>query len=142
QVRFTLQESGLPLIAPAAMTENGHTKKIRIQGLKKGFYSLTVGGQPVASASSKDWADGVEIQHGPIYNQSKELKNLIFKKNELYFHQYRPLNRTYILGFRAYEQGRHKQGLEELGGIVTWLDTQIGLKKNSRPNNYLLTPIQ
>src|SRR5690606_13893065 len=98
--------------------------------------------QPVAAASAKEWANGVEIKHGLSFNQSKELRNLIFKKNELYFHKYRPLNRTYILGFRAYEQGRHKQGLEELDGIVTWLDTQISLNKPVRTSNYQLTPIQ
>lgn len=141
-VSFELQESTLPLLPPSASAEEAQPRVIRIQGLKRGFYSLSVGGQPVASASAKEWSNGVEVQHGPNFSQSKELRNLIFKKNEMYFHQYRPLNRTYILGFRAYEQGRHKQGLEELGGIVTWLDTQIGLKKNSRPNNYLLTPIQ
>ena len=142
EVSFTLQESGLPLLEPAVFGQQGDSRMMRIQGLKKGFYSLTVDGQPVASASAKAWAEGVDIKHGPLFTQAKALRNLISKKNELYFHQYRPLNRTYILGFRAYEQGRHKQGLDELGGIVTWLDTQIALKKNVRPSNYLLTPIQ
>ncbi len=142
RISLTLQEQGLPLVAPAALTEAASPRTMRVGGLKKGFYLLTVGGQPVAAASAKEWANGVEISHGPLFTQSKALRDLIIKKNELYFHQYRPLNRTYILGFRAYEQGRHKQGLEELGGIVTWLDTQIGLKKDLEPSNYMLTPIQ
>jgi lysophospholipase L1-like esterase len=141
-ISFTIEDQGLPLLAPAAITEARRSRMMHIQGLKKGYYSLTVDGQPVASASAKEWAKGVDVNHGPGFTESKELRNLIFKKNELYFHQYRPLNRTYILGFRSYEQGRHKQGLEELGGIVTWLETQIDLKKTKRSSNYLLTPIQ
>jgi lysophospholipase L1-like esterase len=142
QISFTLQELGLPLVAPVDSMESGDSRRIKIQGLKKGFYSLTVEGQPVASASAKEWAQGVEINHGPDFTRAQELRNLIFKKNELYFHRYRPLNRTYILGFRAYEQGRHTEGLDELGAIVAWLDTQINLKKAPRSYNYMLTPIQ
>ena len=141
-VSFLLEEAGLPFISPSAIKEGGTARIMRINGLKKGFYSLTIDGQPVASAGAGDWANGVEIKHGPIFSQSKELRNLIFKKNELYFQQYRPLNRTYILGFRAYEQGRHKQGLDELRGIVSWLDTQIEAKKKLTPSNYLLIPIE
>ncbi len=141
-VRFTLQELGIPFIAPFGPAEDGISGKVQIQGLKKGFYSLTVDGQPVASASAKAWAQGVEVHHGPAFNQAQELRNLIFKKNELYFHRYRPLNRTYILGFRAYEQGRHTEGLDELGAIVTWLDTQINLKKAPQSYSYILIPIQ
>lgn len=142
QISFTIQEAGLPLVAPAGSVEAADLRKIQIQGLKKGFYSLTVEGQPVASASAKEWAQGVEVNHGPDFNRAQELKNLIFKKNELYFHRYRPLNRTYILGFRAYEQGRHTEGLDELGAIIAWLDTQINSKKAPRSYNYMLTPIQ
>ena len=142
QISFTIQEAGLPLMAPVGLVEVGDSRKIHIQGLRKGFYNLTVEGQPVASASAKEWAQGVEINHGPDFNRAQELRNLIFKKNELYFHRYRPLNRTYILGFRAYEQGRHTEGLDELGAIVSWLDTQINLRKAPRSYNYMLTPIQ
>lgn len=142
QISLTLQEQGLPRLATVGSVEAGDSRRIKIQGLKKGFYSLTVEGQPVASASAKEWAQGVEINHGPDFNRAQELRNLIFKKNELYFHRYRPLNRTYILGFRAYEQGRHTEGLDELGAIVSWLDTQINLKKVPRSYNYTLTPIQ
>ena len=142
QISFTLQNLGLPLVAPLGLAEEGGSSKIQIHGLKKGFYSLTVEGQPVATASAKEWAQGVAISHGPAFNRARELRTLIFKKNELYFHRYRPLNRTYILGFRAYEQGRHTEGLDELGAIVTWLDTQINLRKAPQSYNYMLTPIQ
>lgn len=140
QISFTIQEQGLPFVGPAAASGDG--KKIQIHGLKKGFYSLAVDGVPVASASAKEWAKGVDIIHGPAFYRAKELRNQIFKKNELYFHRYRPLNRTYILGFRAYEQGRHTEGLDELGAIVTWLDTQIHLRKTPTSYHYKLTPIQ
>src|SRR5690606_22036360 len=86
-ISFTIQDQGLPLLAPTASTEGKHPRMMHIKGLKKGYYSLTVDGQPVASASAKEWAKGVEIKHGPVFTQSKELKNLILKKNELYFHK-------------------------------------------------------
>ena len=139
---FTVEATGLPFIAPQSVNDGEASGKIKVQGLKKGYYALTIDGQPVASASAKAWAQGVEVPYGPLANEAKELRSLIFKKNELYFHRYRPLNRTYILGFRAYEQGRHKEGLDELGAIVAWLDTQINRRKEPRSYNYQLTPIQ
>lgn len=139
---FTVEELGIPFMAPQGVGGKEASAKIKIQGLKKGYYSLTIDGQPVASASAKAWAQGVEVPYGSLSNEAKELRSLIFKKNELYFHRYRPLNRTYILGFRAYEQGRHKEGLDELGAIVSWLDTQINRRKEPRSYNYQLTPIQ
>jgi hypothetical protein len=56
---------------------------------------------------------------------------MILKKNELHFFQYRPLNQTYIIGFRRYEQGRHVKGLEEQNLLIKWLEGQIIL--NSQP---------
>jgi len=139
---FTVEALGIPFMAPQGVRNGVASRNIKIQGLKKGNYALTINGQPVASASAKSWAQGIEVPFGPLANEAKELRSLIFKKNELYFHRYRPLNRTYILGFRAYEQGRHKEGLDELGAIVSWLDTQINRRKEPKSYNYQLTPLQ
>ncbi len=131
-VRFVAGDKYLPLPAPQPaswLADNSHI--IRILGLKKGYYALTAKGDQVITASAKDWEKGVEIGQGPQFAQSEEIRQMILKKNELHFFQYRPLNQTYIIGFRRYEQGRHVQGLEEQNILIKWLEGQIIL--NSEP---------
>lgn len=141
-LKFRIEENYLPLSPPNADNPGVSERRLQITGLKKGFYALTSDGTQVAAASAAQWAAGVNIHQGPSFSQSAQLRNLIKKKNEIFFQQYRPHNRTYILGFRAYEQGRHAEGLKELGLIVTWLEGQIGLNRMPVPRTYQLTPLK
>jgi lysophospholipase L1-like esterase len=130
--RFAVDNKYLPLPSPKSadwITDNART--VRISGLKKGYYALFSENDQVASASAKDWEKGVEIKQGPQFVKVAEIRNMILKKNELHFFQYRPLNQTYIIGFRRYEQGRHVKGLEEQNILIKWLEGQIIL--NSEP---------
>jgi lysophospholipase L1-like esterase len=140
-VKFTLSEGFLPFPLPGRegeIPESGWL--LKITGLKKGFYTLTSDGHQVLTASAKEWDKGVSIAAGAAFIQSANLQEKIVKKNELVFHQYRPQNRTYILGFRSYEQGRHVKGLQDLNFIITWLEGQIALNRTPKPNVYQLTP--
>ncbi len=141
-LKFTIAESYLPLPPPKENSAIASERTLQITGLKKGFYTLTSDGDQVAVASAEQWAEGVNIHQGPSFTQSNQLRDLIRKKNELFFHQYRPHNRTYILGFRSYEQGRHAEGLKELGLIVTWLEGQISLHRMPVPHTYQLSPLK
>ncbi|MCF0065152.1 GDSL-type esterase/lipase family protein [Dyadobacter chenwenxiniae] len=130
--KFAVDNKYLPLPSPKSagwITDNAHV--VKISGLKKGYYTLVSENNQVASASAKDWEKGVEIKQGPQFAQVAEIRNMILKKNELHFFQYRPLNQTYIIGFRRYEQGRHVKGLEEQNILIKWLEGQIIL--NSEP---------
>ena len=116
----------LPLPWPAdAAGSTAQLETVRIRGLKKGYYTLTAGHNQVVTASAKDWEKGVDIIQGPQFEQSARIREMIIRKNELHFFQYRPLNQTYIIGFRKYEQGRHVQGLEEQNILIKWLEGQI-----------------
>ncbi|GAB3911420.1 hypothetical protein GCM10028803_52810 [Larkinella knui] len=139
-LKFTLDEAILPLPLPQEgpeLTNQGPV--IKITGLKKGFYTLTADDQEVITASAKNWEDGVEIKQGPSFTQVRELRQMILKKNDLFFFQYRPLNTTYILGFRSYEQGRHVKGLEEQSILIKWLEGQIALNRTPKSSVYHLT---
>jgi len=144
-VSFVVNEPYLPLPSPeqdgkTIDVDNG--RKLTITGLKKGFYTLTADNDEVVTASAKQWADGVTIRQGPSFICSAELRQMILKKNELFFFQYRPLNQTYIIGFRSYEQGRHKKGLEEQNFIITWLEGQIAVSNVPKPITYHLTQLK
>lgn len=143
RIRFSVEEKVLPLPVTEpgkADSEAAHT--FRIQGLKKGFYTLSENGRQLATASAADWDKGITPGYGDSFVQSEKISDFIVKKNDLFFQQYRPLNRTYILGFRAYEQGRHKQGLKDLDFIITWLEGQIDLHRKPVVKTYELSPVK
>src|SRR5690606_2381371 len=117
-------------------------RTIKIDGLKKGFYSLTADNIPIITASAKSWAEGVVIAHGGVFEQAAQVRHLIIKKNDLFFQQYRPWNETYITGFRAYEQGRHKEGLADLEHIIVWLENQIYLNSEPKSIVYQIVPVK
>lgn len=143
QMKFTIEESYLPLPLPASeFSVNQQSRTIKISGLKKGFYTLTADNVPVITASAKSWATGVEIKRGAAFDQAAQVRHLINKKNDLFFQQYRPWNETYITGFRAYEQGRHKDGLANLEHIMVWLENQIYLNSVPKSIVYQILPVK
>ena len=117
---------------------NAGNETIKVNGFKKGNYSLSVDGKLAAIGSRKEWEEGITLEQGPGLQQSEHLLKLIREKDKIYFQQYRPQNRTYILGFRSYEQGRHKEGLEALDALILWLDDQINQTKKPKTLHYQL----
>lgn len=140
---FSIEESVLPLPVPASGKPAANAAvSVQINGLKSGFYTLTENGRQLVTASAADWAKGVMFDHGISQEQAAKIAGYIVKKNELFFQQYRPMNRTYILGFRAYEQGRHEQGLKDMDLIIAWLEGQIGLHQKPVVKRYELNPLK
>ncbi len=140
---FSINEPLLPLPLPTKNPEIfADQNSVTVTGLKKGYYSLVCENKVVQSGSNKAWTNGISITHGGYFDQSEHLINLILKKNELFFYQYRPLNRTYIVGFRSYEQGKHVQELDEMNVTIKWLETQIMLNSKPKPAIYELRAIE
>jgi len=139
-LKFTIDdESYLPFPVPAFATDQAQT--VKVSGLKKGFYTLMADDEEVATASAKNWAEGVAIKQGPSFTQIKELREMIVKKNGLHFYQYRPMNETYIIGFRAYEQGKHVKDLEDQSILIKWIESQIALTRAPKPHVYQLKAV-
>jgi lysophospholipase L1-like esterase len=142
-LKFMVKDEFLPLPLPVTDTPiTDNLQLIKVTGLKKGIYTLTVDNQTITTASEKKWAEGIPVTQGPAFNQVSQLREMILKKNEQFFFQYRPLNRTYILGFRSYEQGRHAKGLEEQSLIIKWLEGQIALHSSPKSRVYQLSPVK
>ncbi|WP_221389966.1 GDSL-type esterase/lipase family protein [Dyadobacter sp. NIV53] len=142
-LKFTIQENYLPLPLPqqnAGIISNAPV--LKITGLKKGFYTLSANNEQVMTASAKEWANGMAIKQGPSFTQAAEIHEMILKKNELHFFQYRPINETYIIGFRAYEQGKHVKDLEDQSILIKWLEGQIALKRMPKEIIYQLSALK
>jgi lysophospholipase L1-like esterase len=61
-----------------------------------------------------------------------DVRQLIIKKNELYFHQYRPQNDTYLFGFRKHEQGNNAVEMPKFTPLIEELDRKINEGKKQK----------
>src|SRR5690606_8873182 len=124
--KFSVQENLLPLpIPPSGEADPVISVQLRVSGLPAGRYLLAENGNELRTVSSGELEKGIALISTVSQSQAARLADSIAKKNNFFFQQYRPMNRTYILGFREYEQGRHKQGLQELDKFIDQLEAHI-----------------
>jgi lysophospholipase L1-like esterase len=155
-LRFALIDTVLPASPPPAFTSRrgsegakgegepslGRDRLFRVKGLAAGKYVLNVDGKPVATADAREWEAGVNLQHGPEFDQAEKLRALIRDKNQLYFHRWRPQNETYLFGFRKHEQGQNAKEVPEFDPLVEKREAEIAKLRVPTPHTYELVPVK
>ena len=130
-----------PPVLPAEAVPDVYRQQLTVAGLHQpGRYVLSAAGEPVEVASARAWARGVALRRGPAAEQAEKLRRLIVEKNRLYFQHYRPQNETYLLGFRAYEQGQHADELKQFGPLIDEKELEIGRLRSPKTSTYTLAP--
>jgi lysophospholipase L1-like esterase len=89
-------------------------------GLKAGTYSLIIDGRTVTKKDVEmgTFAEAIPAVDWPDMNQAEQLRLAIVRKNELFFHRYRPQNETYLFGFRKHEQGQNAREIPLFDPLV------------------------
>ena len=87
--------------------------RIQVLGIKPGNYDFKVDGKLVRVITDQDLAPGWVVNQGPQFDQADLLRQTIVKKNELFFHRWRPQNNTYLFLFRKHEQGQNAKEIPE-----------------------------
>ncbi len=65
-----------------------------------------------------------------IARQSEPLRAAVLKKNEFFFHRFRPENATYLFGFRKHEQGQNAKEIPMFDPLIAQAEAEIDrLKK-------------
>ncbi len=100
-------------------------RRIGFIGLPAGNYLLKIDGRPIMTLSGPAWHAGNYLSRGPMYDQAEALRKLIVKKNELFFHRFRPQNHTYLFGFRRHEQGNNAVEIPEFDPLIAELEEEI-----------------
>jgi len=104
-------EQPQPLATPAV--------RMQVIGLTNGIYELRIGGQLVRTLTERECGgSGFTIEHGPLFEQAEQLRQAILKKNELFFHRWRPQNNTYLFLFRKHEQGQNAKEIPQFDPLV------------------------
>ncbi len=117
-VDSALPEPRLPSTAPKDADGLISRRIVRLAGLDRGRFALTVDGQKVATGDPNAWARGVSLTRGPEFDQAEALRDAIVEKNLLYFYRWRPQNETYLFGFRKHEQGNNAREIPLFDPLV------------------------
>ena len=92
-------------------------------------------------APAEQWNAGLFINRGNYLPQVEKLRSKIKRKNEMFFHRYRPQNETYLFLFRKHEQGNNAVEIPKFDPIVEKLEQEIDALKKPKVVKYLLEKI-
>ena len=146
KIAFTLRDVVLPFLNRDAAGKLYPTmtrpRRLRFSGLSAGRYLLKIDGLPIAVSEARGWQRGMPLTRGPMFDQAELLRERIVKKNELFFHRFRPQNQTYLFGFRRHEQGNNAAEIPELDPLVADLEEQIFELARPRAHLYELVRLE
>ena len=101
----------MPLATPA--------NRVQVLGIQPGPYDFRIDGKLIRKITERTIGPmGMAIDEGPDFAQAEELRRTILKKNELFFHRWRPQNNTYLFLFRKYEQGQNAGEIPKFDPLV------------------------
>ena len=146
KIAFTVRDAGLPFpnrdAAGRLYPTTTEPRRIRFLGLTAGRYLLKIDGRPIAVSDAGGWRQEMPLTRGPMFDQAELLRERIVKKNELFFHRFRPQNQTYLFGFRRHEQGNNAAEIPELDPLVANLEEQIFELARPRAHLYELVRLE
>lgn len=125
-ITFEVQEkylSPLPLVISIA----GDTaKSVNVYGgsIQLAEETEPLSQRPFLEAKGHDASQGRSFA-APTNPQYEAIRQLLQKKNELYFHRWRPQNITYLFGFRKHEQGNNAADIAKFDPFILDLEKQI-----------------
>ena len=99
---------------------------------------LTDNGIHPSTEGLERWADALALELGwnvdrdSAPDQGGKLRVALQRRNELFFHRWRPANHTYIFGFRKREQGRNAVEIEQFDELLVKADAAIEAIKAGR----------
>jgi len=139
-VSFSVTDEQLPLPHPdvpdGAEIAVFRSRLLAIRGLRPGKYSLRIDRRRVAAADHQQWAKGVEIVDGPQFDRAERLRRAVLKKNELFFHRWRPQNETYLFLFRKHEQGNNAVEIPRFDPLIEAQEKEIAKLRVPVPHKY------
>ena len=111
---------------------------LETRNLPDGNYEIRCDGELVAVSNAAKLADGVSIVRGPDVAQANLLRQTVHKKNELFFHRWRPQNETYLFLFRKHEQGNNAVEIPKFDPLVAEQESRIATLRVPKVHTYII----
>ena len=114
--------TGDPRKYPLATPDN----RVQVLGIRQGEYDVFIDHRLYKRLTDFDlMRAGPVLSVGPTVEQAEQLHDAILKKNELFFHRWRPQNNTYLFLFRKHEQGQNASEIPKFDPLVQEQETKI-----------------
>jgi glucose/arabinose dehydrogenase len=104
-----------------ALHQRGFVSRGDYFGTDDGVHLNTLGGNAIAGDLLKNL--GLSLSRSS--EDAEVLRSAILKKNELFFHRWRPENWTYLFGFRKGEQGQNGVEIPRFDPLIAQWDARI-----------------
>lgn len=127
-VRFDGRLGRLPIPLPSGSTDLPSSMPpvmLQFAGMEPGKYTLKIDGETVLTHTAEEWGRGRILRSGPDFGQAERLRQVILRKNELFFHRWRPANSTYLFGFRKHEQGQNAREIPMFDPLIDAEEKEI-----------------
>ena len=149
RVSFDRLDNALPMpidkrateaLAIAPILDDLSRYELRVSGLPKGSYNISIDGEPVTGATDAELDKGVNLASnaGPIAKQCGELLDLIFKKNDAYFNRWRSVQ---LYTPPAWAQGpeiesKRAAELKRLDGEIADYESRIDAARKPKSHRF------
>jgi len=153
RVSFDRLDNALPMpidkrateaLAIAPILDDLSRYELRVSGLPKGSYNISIDGEPVTSATDAELDKGVNLASnaGSITKQSGELLDLIFKKNDAYFNRWRSVQLYTAPGWAQGPELEAKRAaeLKRLDGEIADHEAKINALRKPKSHHFEITP--
>ncbi len=118
------------------------TRWMVLNGLAKGKYELKIDGKVYSTFTAVEEQTHLQLTRTPELEQAEALRQAIIKKNELFFHSWRPQNETYIFLFRKHEQGNNAVEMPQFIPLVEAEEKKIAELRKPKPHVYEIVPVK
>ncbi|MCH2118970.1 MAG: hypothetical protein MK161_14855 [Pirellulales bacterium] len=111
------KDRDIPVVSVQWVPSKGQVTHDRLLPNGEGYsaYAASVAGALVGQVDSEP----------PSESKKTKLKQLISRKNQLFFHRYRPQNETYLYLFRKHEQGNNAVEIPQFDPLIKQADQAI-----------------
>ena len=127
-------------------TRDLNVYELKVVGLPKGQYAVSIDGEPAASVSADDLAQGWNLAYsaGPITEQAQKVLKLVFKKNDTYFSRWRLVQLFAVPSWLAHDSGLESARSAELARLDTeilGLEEKINAARKPQSHHFQISPI-
>ena len=116
--------------------------RLTIESLPPGEYTLEIDGQPIATATHEEWAQGVPIDASPAHSELEDYRAAVIDKNTHFTYGWKALNQVHIVGERrSSSSGRALPAeVKQFNQMSKEKDASLGGGAQRKIRNWQLVP--
>ena len=116
--------------------------RLTIENLLPGEYALKIDGQPIATATHEEWAQGVPVDTSPAHSEVEDFRTGVIDKNTDFTYSWKALNQVHIVGERrSSPSGRALPAeVEQFKQMSKEKDTTLGRGTQRKIRQWQLLP--